>query len=89
MLAAPQVAPAVPVRTVAIDADLARKIRHGMRLFADTYNAIRRETSAHSKVCPTHFKPAFGSVDELNAFNDLVWDVILGMPRNPQKDGTP
>lgn len=73
-------------RTVVIDDDLARRIRHGMRAFVDTYNSIRRETSAHAKVCPTHFKPAPGPVDELNAFNDLVWDVILGTPRTPTGD---
>jgi hypothetical protein len=70
-------------RTVVIDDDLARRIRHGLRAFVDTYNSIRRETSAHAKVCPTHFKPAPGPVEELNAFNDLVWDAILGTPRAP------
>lgn len=53
-----------------------------MSIFVETYNSIRRETSAHAKACPTHFKPAPGPVDELNAFNELIWDVILGQPRS-------
>lgn len=32
-----------PVRIVAIDDDLARRIRHGLRLFVEAYNACRRE----------------------------------------------
>lgn len=76
-------------RTVVIDDDLARRIRHGLRAFVDTYNSIRREASAHTQVCPTHFKPAPGPVDELNAFNDLVWEVILGTPRTSTGDRKP
>jgi hypothetical protein len=76
-------------RVVVIDDDLARRIRHGMRAFVDTYNSIRRETSAHAKVCPTHFKLAAGPVEELNAFNDLVWDAILGTPRAPTGERKP
>ncbi len=80
---------APPVRTVAIDADLARRIRNGMTLFVETYNSIRKETSAHSQVCPTGFRPAPGPVAELNAFNDLVWHDILGVPREPKQDRKP
>jgi hypothetical protein len=82
--------PAAPaVRTVAIDADLARRIGDGMTLFVETYNSIRKETSAHSQVCPMGFRPAPGPVAELNAFNDLVWHDILGVPREPKQDRKP
>ncbi len=79
-----QLPPPLPPRgrTVVIDEALAARIKRGLSVFVETYNSIRRETSAHSKTCPTHFKPAPGPVDELNAFNDLVWDVILGSPRS-------
>jgi hypothetical protein len=85
----PAAPPGPPVRTVAIDDGLARQIRHGLRLFVETYNSIRKQTSAHASVCPMHFKPDPGPVAELNAFNDLVWDAILGMPREPEKGRKP
>ncbi|HEU4384686.1 MAG TPA: hypothetical protein VFR85_14460 [Anaeromyxobacteraceae bacterium] len=82
--------PAAPfVRTVTIDADLAHRIGQGMTLFVETYNSIRRETSAHSQVCPMGFRLAPGPLAELNAFHDLVWSVILGVPRSPAKDQKP
>jgi hypothetical protein len=86
---APATPPGPPTRMVAIDADLARQIRHGLRLFVDTHDSIQKQTSAHAYVCPMHFKPDPGPVADLNAFNDLVWDVILGMPREPEKDRKP
>jgi hypothetical protein len=76
-------------RTVVIDDDLARRIRHGLNVFVETYNSLRRETSAHAQVCPTHYKPAPGPLAELNAFNDLVWDVILGTPRKASGERKP
>ncbi len=76
-------------RTVVIDDDLARRIRHGLQVFVETYNSLRRETSAHAQVCPTHYKPAPGPLAELNAFNDLVWDVILGTPRKASGERKP
>lgn len=81
--AAPSQPPPLPPRgrTVVIDDDLARRIRRGLNTFAETYNSIRSETTAHAQVCPSHFKPAYGPVDELNAFHDLVLDAILGTPR--------
>ncbi len=60
-----------------------------MTLVVDTYNSIRKETSAHSQVCPMGFRPAPGPVAELNAFNDLVWEVILGVPREPKQEQKP
>ncbi len=80
---------AAAVHTVAIDEDLARRIRDGMKLFVETYNSIRKETLAHSQVCPVGFRPAPGPVAELNAFNDLVWHDILGVPRSHAKDQKP
>jgi hypothetical protein len=78
-----------PVRIVAIDDDLARRIRHGLRLFVEAYNACQREAWAHAKVCPMHFDPAPSPQDELNAFGELVWGDILGLPGAPRKEGTP
>lgn len=76
-------------RTIVIDDDLARRIRHGLKAFVETYNSIRTETSAHAQVCPTHFKPAPGPVADLNAFNDLMWEVILGQPRTRSGERKP
>jgi len=60
-----------------------------MTLFVETYNSTRQEASAHSQVCPMGFRPSPGPVDELNAFNELVWHDILGVPRSPPKDQKP
>jgi hypothetical protein len=81
--------PGPPVRTVAIDADMARRLKDGITCFIGAYNAIRKQTSAHADTCPTHFMPDPGPVAEMNAFRDVVWHEILGKPRESEKDRKP
>jgi hypothetical protein len=80
---------APPVRTVAIDADMARRLKDGIVCFIGAYNAIRRQASAHADTCPTHFMPDPGPVAEMNAFRDVVWHDILGKPRDSEKGRKP
>ncbi len=80
---------APPVRTVVIDADMARRLKDGIVCFIGAYNAIRKQASAHADTCPTHFMPDPGPVAEMNAFRDVVWHDILGKPRDSEKDRKP
>lgn len=77
-------APATPrMRTVAIDAGLAKRLDEGLNLFVTTYNAITRAARAHAAVCPTRYKPDLGPAQDLNAFRELLLYEILGYPREP------
>jgi hypothetical protein len=78
-----------PVRMVAIDTDMARRLKDGITCFIGAYNAIRRQTSAHADTCPTHFMPDPGPVAEMNAFRDVVWHDLLGKPRDSEKGRKP
>ncbi len=90
---APAPATSLPIpltaRVVVVDDALANRIKRGLNLFVDTYNSFRKQVHAHAQVCPTHFKLAPGPVAELNAFNDLVKETILGKPPEPAKDRKP
>jgi hypothetical protein len=83
-------APATPkVRTVAIDAGLARRLDDGLNLFVTTYNAITRAARAHAAVCPTRFMFDPGPAHDLNAFRELLLYEILGYQREPHPSRKP
>jgi hypothetical protein len=77
------------VRTVAIDAGLAKRLDDGLNLFVTTYNAITRAARGHAAVCPTRFMPDPGPAHDLNAFRELLLYEILGYPREPHPSRKP
>jgi hypothetical protein len=85
----PPLPPRPAGRVVTIDDEVARRLRQGLDLFVKTYNSMRQQASDHDKVCPSHFRPALTPAADLNAFNDFVYEVILGTPRRrPQAPPT-
>jgi hypothetical protein len=77
------------VRTVAIDAGLAKRLDDGLNLFVTTYNAITRAAREHAAVCPARFRPDPGPVHDLIAFREVLLHEILGYPREPHPSRKP
>jgi len=78
-----------PGRTVVIDDVLAERIRTGVNVFAETFNSMRSQVSAHAKTCPNHFNLSPPPTAELKAFRDLVRVVLLGQPPRIQGSQKP
>jgi len=72
------------VRTVAVDHDLAVRLRGGMSAWFDAYRAMRYRLNEHAARCPSRFELPPPPVGELAAFAEVIWQRLLGVPECPR-----